>query len=394
MICWRRNLLLVGGSQFLSMMAFTFAFPFIPFYMQELGVTDPIKLKLCISAFAAAAPISLAIFAPIWGAVGDRYGRKLMLLRANWGAVFFLTLMGLADSVVMLIVVRTIQGVLTGTMTAAQTLVAAHTPRERSGLALGTLSAGVFSGSMAGSMLGGVFADAFGYRHAFFASAVIMVFAAVLSSIAREDFTPPPAATRLFVSPAVGYAKLRPLLGILLLGGAVAGAQQFAGPFLPLLVQEINGGIEGASRLTGGLFAVASVAGFLSGITMGHLADRMDIGRLGLMAAVVAAIFMAPQAFVHTMPPLYVLRFGVAFAAGGLAPTLQACLSKHANAADRGFIFGWAGTLRALGWGVTPIISGSVASLWGVRAVFPVGGALFLLLAAALPLVLRQKFKA
>jgi len=200
MICWRRNLLLVGGSQFLSMMAFTFAFPFIPFYMQELGVTDPIKLKLCISAFAAAAPISLAIFAPIWGAVGDRYGRKLMLLRANWGAVFFLTLMGLADSVVMLIVVRTIQGVLTGTMTAAQTLVAAHTPRERSGLALGTLSAGVFSGSMAGSMLGGVFADAFGYRHAFFASAVIMVFAAVLSAIAREDFTPPPAATPFTVT--------------------------------------------------------------------------------------------------------------------------------------------------------------------------------------------------
>ena len=63
---WKKNLVFVWLSQFMSIMGFSFAMPFAPYYIQELGVTDPLKLKLWIAAFTASAPLSLAVCAPLW----------------------------------------------------------------------------------------------------------------------------------------------------------------------------------------------------------------------------------------------------------------------------------------------------------------------------------------
>ena len=88
---WQRNLFYVWLSQFLSIMGFGFAMPFVPFYMQDLGVTDPVRLKIWVSIFAGATPLMIAISAPLWGRMADRYGRRLMLLRANFCAAVILS---------------------------------------------------------------------------------------------------------------------------------------------------------------------------------------------------------------------------------------------------------------------------------------------------------------
>ena len=76
MVSWKRNLIVIWIAQFFSIMGFTFAFPFTPYYIQDLGVTDPMALKFWVSVCYAATPLSLALFAPIWGAVGDRFGTR------------------------------------------------------------------------------------------------------------------------------------------------------------------------------------------------------------------------------------------------------------------------------------------------------------------------------
>jgi MFS family permease len=68
--------------------------PFGPYYIQELGVHDPAKIKFWVALFGAGPPLSFAIFSPIWGTLADRYGRRLMLLRANFGGMVILGLMG------------------------------------------------------------------------------------------------------------------------------------------------------------------------------------------------------------------------------------------------------------------------------------------------------------
>jgi len=117
---WKRNFFMVVLSQFISMMGFSFAIPFVPYYIQQLGVTEPNELKMWVALFTASSSLTLAVASPIWGALGDRYGRRIMLLRSYFGGMIVLSLMGLVPNVQMLIVLRLLQGTLTGTATVAR----------------------------------------------------------------------------------------------------------------------------------------------------------------------------------------------------------------------------------------------------------------------------------
>ena len=67
----------------MGMMAFL---PTLPFYLEErFGIDDPAALRAWTGAIFGAAPLSAAIAGPMWGALGDRYGRKPMALRALLG---------------------------------------------------------------------------------------------------------------------------------------------------------------------------------------------------------------------------------------------------------------------------------------------------------------------
>lgn len=384
---WRRTVAVIGLSQFFSIMGFAFAMPFAPYYIQHLGVVDPESLALWVAFFAAATPLSMAVASPIWGALADRYGRRLMLLRANFCAWVVVTLMGFVPGVGWLIVLRVGQGLFTGTMTAAQAMVAGHAPDRRSGAALGALSAATFSGAMVGSLLGGVCAHWLGYRIAFVVSGSLLLIAALLVLFGTRETWTPPARAPGEPSGSVGRAVsgLGVALPILLTILGIAWVRQFDAPYLPLLVQDINGGLEGASLWAGLLNGVGGVAGFVSGIVLGRLADRYSPPTIGVFSALGAALLIAPQAWAFSFAPLLALRFGMVFCGGGLEPVFQIWLSKRTPAARRGVVFGWAGTARALGWMFAPLMSGWVASRYGVRPIFLVGTGLYILL---VPLIL------
>ncbi|OVE76223.1 hypothetical protein BVX97_02210 [bacterium E08(2017)] len=406
MINWKKNLFIIWLSQFLSIMGFSFSMSYHWVHMQEvLGVTDPNKLKLYIALFGSAAPISLAIFGPIWGAAADKFGRRLMCLRAYTGAAFFLYLMGITDNIIAFICVRFLQGVLTGTMTAAQALVAVQTPEKHSGFALGTLNSGVYSGAMAGMAVGGICAEYFGTRNAFFISSMILMGATLLMVFGtKEDFEKPkdtPSSDEQEPSTvnhsAAAMAKadkqpsaLRKFLPIMLLLTFASFARRFDLAMFPLLVQEIQGSTEGAAMMFGFIMTPATIAGALSGICLGYLADRVKPSALLSTSALLAAvcIFMIGQS--QEMLPLFILRFAVSFCIGGFGPVLQSWISDNTAKDRRGRLFGWIASARAAGWVFAPLLSGSVAIIANVRTVFTVGSVIFIALALAIPLISKR----
>ena len=141
--------------------------PFIPFYIQEVGVTDPVQVRLWVGLTSSGTAITLAIMAPIWGILGDKWGRKLMILRAMAAGALILFLMSLAKNVQTIFVLRLIQGLFAGTVTAAATLVAAGSPKEKLSYSLGFLASSTFIGFSLGPFFGGLAAEYLGYRRAF-----------------------------------------------------------------------------------------------------------------------------------------------------------------------------------------------------------------------------------
>jgi len=117
---WRRNLAFAWIAQILSLSGFGFALPFIPFFIQELGVTDAEELRLWTGVLASAPALSMAVMAPVWGLLADRMGRKLMMLRAMLFGAIILAGLSLSQTVTTVFVLRVAQGLFTGTMTAAR----------------------------------------------------------------------------------------------------------------------------------------------------------------------------------------------------------------------------------------------------------------------------------
>ena len=87
---WKRNFIFIWISQFCSLTGFSLALPFAPFFIQNLGITDPDAVKFWSALSVSSPPVGMAIMAPIWGYLADRYGRKMMMLRANFSAMIIL----------------------------------------------------------------------------------------------------------------------------------------------------------------------------------------------------------------------------------------------------------------------------------------------------------------
>ena len=395
---WKTKMVWVWVSQFLSIMGFSFALPFAPYFLQtDLGVVRHGELQMWVALFSSSTAVTMGITAPLWGMLADRFGKRVMLVRANLAGAVVMSLMGTVHSALMLIVLRMLQGALTGTMTAAQAFLAGEMPHERRGLALGGLSAAVYSGGLTGAFLGGFVAHWLGYRAAFYSSGVLLLAAGVVVlCFTRESLVP--SASQPVPEDAATRARVhwrdlsKTFYGVLAMIGAIALVRQFDMSFMPLLVQEIYGSLDGVSLWSGALYACSGLAGLLAGLATGWLSDHFNPIRLLIVAALMAAVLSGWLTVIHSFAVLFPVRFVMVLFAGALEPALNVWLAKRVPEERQGVAFGLASTTRSIGWAVGPLLAGLVAAV-NLRAVFGMNSLGFFVLALLFAVGLRARQK-
>ena len=120
---WERTAWVASATQFLTLVGFGFGLPFLPMYVQALGVTDRAQVAVWSGVISGSAALTMAVLAPIWGVLADRYGRKPMLVRAMIGGAFAVGAMGFVGNVWQLLGLRLIQGGVTGSQAAGAALI-------------------------------------------------------------------------------------------------------------------------------------------------------------------------------------------------------------------------------------------------------------------------------
>jgi DHA1 family multidrug resistance protein-like MFS transporter len=401
---WRRNLLVTWIAQVISLAGFGFAIPFLPFFIQELGVTDPDEVRLWTGILSSAPALAMAFMAPVWGMLADRLGRKLMILRAMVFGSIILALYSVAQSVLMVASLRIVQGLFTGTVTAAATLIAAGTPKEKLGTALGLLSSSTFIGFSLGPMIGGIVSEVFGFRASFLIGSLLLAVGAVLVIVLVEDKSPRTAAAkaRAADSDAPRQATTRETLRGLLTFATVSSlgmlvllrfTRALPVPFLPLYVQEARGGLEGAASTTGIISAGRGLVTAVAAVLLPRLGNRRPriLVILGLVTA--AALFTLPLAFVPTLGLFSAFLIAGTFFLGGVEPLLQADLSLRTAPERRGLLFGVQTLVGNMGWFFAPLLGSAVSIAYGIKAVF-LALPVFLFIAALIAGMLwRREYK-
>lgn len=381
MEAWKLNLISVWLGCFFTGLAMSQILPFLPLYVEQLGVSGHQSLSIWSGLVFSGTFLVSALVSPLWGSLADRKGRKLMLLRASLGMAIVIALQGMVTNVYQLFALRALMGLTSGYIPNAMALVASQVPRDKSGWALGTLSTGQISGVIAGPLLGGLMADHLGLRVVFFVTAGLMFVSFLITLfLIKERRIEVKKADRLSgkaVFQSLPYPTLIVTLFISTL--MIQLANSSISPILTLFIKDLSGDSGNIAFISGMIAAVPGVAALISAPRLGRLGDRIGTARILLAALGLTTVLFAIMAWVETPLQLGILRFLLGFADGALMPAVQTLLLKYSSDQVTGRIFGYNQSFMYLGNVVGPLIGSGVSALMGFRWVFAVTAVLVLI---------------
>jgi len=371
-INWKRNLTVAWFGCFLTGAAFSLVMPFLPLYVEQLGVTGHSALNMWSGLVFSITFLFSAIASPFWGGLADRKGRKIMLLRSALGMAIIMVLMGLAQNVWQLLILRALLGLLGGFVPNANALIATQIPRHKSGWALGTLSTGAVSGALLGPLAGGFLADLYGLRPVFFITATVLFVCFLLTLLCiRENFTPVPKKEMLHARQVIGSLKNpRLVLSLFITTLIIQVATGSIAPILTLYVRELAGNVSNIAFISGMIASVPGVAALISAPRLGKLGDRIGPEKILIVALMLSVLLLIPMSMVQSPWQLGVLRFLLGAADGALLPAVQTLLVYNSTNQIAGRIFSYNQSFRDIGNVTGPLVGASVAASFGFRAVF------------------------
>ncbi|MCC7060854.1 MAG: MFS transporter, partial [Burkholderiaceae bacterium] len=273
---WRRNLYILFVVQLLSMAGFSLIFPFLPLYVKEVGISTGGSIELWSGLVFSSQALTMMISAPIWGVVADRLGRKPMIVRAALGGALTIALMGFVQNAEQLVMLRVIQGLVTGTVAAANALVAASTPKERSGEALGLLQMGSWIGVAVGPVIGGVIGDAIGFRESFWITAVLLGLCTIAVVVGvKEEFKPAPRPKRSMFSGYWDLLHAPDMANLYSVGFLNSLGRSVIIPVAALFVAQLMHSDDHVATMTGVMMGAYAFVGSASAAWLGQLGDRI-----------------------------------------------------------------------------------------------------------------------
>jgi len=379
---WRKNLYILWGTQFLAMVGMNLVVPFLPFYIRQLGLTDDTQVAQWSGLVFAGPFLTSFIATPFWGSLGDRYGRKIMVVRAIFGLAISQVLIGFSQNVEQLLVFRMLQGAISGFIAAALALVSTNTPREKTGYALGVLQSSTAAGMVLGPFVGGLLADLIGYREIFFVTAALCAVGGVVVVLKVEELTRTSTEGRAY-SVFENYRLMFSDRRLRIVGLAFVVGQMsvlMIEPIFALFIESFQTDTEYIATLAGGIFSISGLFMVISAPWWGKRNDRKGYKKNLTIALCVTGVAYIGHILVANLVQLGLLRAFLGFARGAVLPTLYSLTSIYSPADRRGGMMAIASSLVILGNMLGPIIGGFVAGHFGIHTSFIANSLMLLLL--------------
>ena len=371
---WQRNLYVCLFGSFTTGVAMTLLLPFLPLYLEQLGVQGHAALAQWSGLAFAATFLSAGLVAPLWGRMADRYGRKLMLIRASLGMAITMALIGVVANAWQLVALRLLAGLVGGYASGSMVLVATQTPKARTGWALGTLSSGFMAGNLLGPLVGGSLPPLIGIRATFFLAGGV-IFIAFLATCLLIRETRPVRVPLADGTPPRGsiWAQIpdrRPVLAMLLTGLLLTLAHMSVEPIITVYIAQLLPSGGQVTWFSGLAMSAGALGNILAAPHLGKLADRVGYHRVIVVCLLAAAALLLPQAFVGNVWQLIVLRFLMGAALAGLLPCIASVIRNSVPAAVAGGVLGYSTSSQYAGQVAGPLLGGLVGGHIGMRAVF------------------------
>ena len=382
---WRGSpLVFLFVTVFVDMLGYGIVIPLLPFYVQQYAA-GAVLIGLLGSLYAA-----MQFFGgPFLGGLSDRVGRRPVLLLCLFGTSLAYLLLGLADTLLLLVAAVALAGGASGTLATAQAYIADSTSPTDRARGLGLIGAAFGLGLITGPVLGGLLSLFSLSAPAFAASALALINVAFGFLILPESL---PIMRRtstpiLHLNPVtqlgsmLGMVSIRALLlTVFLLNLSFAGLLTN----FPLF-SNVRFGWDATANAFFFAFVGACVV-LTQGVLLGKLQPRFGEKRLLLGGLALMALNLSLIALVPFGPLLYPVVGILAIGTGLAIPALTALISRRVSEREQGKVMGGQQAILSLTLILGPLISGLAFDHLGVPSPYWIGGllaALALLVSAA-----------
>ncbi|MCZ8511560.1 MFS transporter [Paenibacillus filicis] len=382
---WKRNLFILWIGSFLISAAYSVSIPFMSIFLQDdLGVSD--HLEAWTGTIFAVAFLTSALIAPFWGSIADKYGRKLMMLRAGFCLSITYFLYFIVQNPYELFFLRILEGLLAGYIPSAIALIATNTPEKHVGYALGIISTSTAASSIVGPLIGGVVSHWIGPRDTFMVSSIMafIAFLIALFWVKEPHFKKSSAKRSSVISDLKEAASNQNLILILFLVFLTSTSIMILEPLLTIYVLQLGSSQSSASLNSGIIFSAVGVATLIAAPFWGKFGNKIGDGKVLFIGLLGGGIGNLLQIIFSNLIGFGIIRFvyGLFFAA--VFPALNASIVRNTDPGFRGRAFSLNQMANQLGLMLGPVIGGFLATHLSIPIVFLINGILLLIVAILL----------
>lgn len=345
---------------FIDLIGFGIIIPLMPFYAETFGAT-----ALIVGLLSTSFSLMQFLFAPLWGRLSDRIGRRPVILIGLFGSFASYMLFGLAHSLAVLFIARIFAGIAGANISTAQAYIADITTPDNRARGMGMVGAAFGLGFVFGPAIGG-FLSRFGYQiPSFFAAGLSLLnFMAALFVLPESHKTSGSDRKRLTRMQAIRAAATRPGVPQLLLIFFIVTAAFSAFEATFALFSERRFGF-GATTI-GYVFAyVGVVLSLVQGGLVGRAVKALGERTLVPPAILTLAIGLALIPLAYGMPVLLLACGLLAIGMGFNTPSIQALISKASHADEQGSVLGVSQSMGSLARILGPAWGGYVYDHFG-----------------------------
>jgi DHA1 family multidrug resistance protein-like MFS transporter len=352
----RSNIIILFFTLSVSMLGFGIIIPILPFYIEHFGASGT-SLGLLMASFA----VMQFLFAPLWGALSDRCGRKPVLIIGVMGNALCHLLFGLSTELWMLFASRIMAGILSSaTMPTAMAYISDSTSEQQRAGGMGILRAAVGAGIICGPGLGGWCAS-LSLSFPFFvaaglsAVALLPIVVALPESLPRERRTRRKVGVRELQFDALGQVLFGPIGFLLLLAFLLSfGLTGFEGIF-GLYALKLYG--YGPERLGTIFVLIGVVSAIMQGVVNGPLSRRWGETHIIQVSLLVCAIGFVLMLQADTFYEVLLTVSFFIISSSLLRPALSSLISKR-TPLGQGKTLGLNSSFMSLGRVFGPVCAG------------------------------------
>ena len=379
---WKRTVYISLVCVFCTAFGVSQLAPILPLYFHDLGVQTPEAMSLWSGLATGATYIIVCLAAPFWGRVADKKGRKITLIRSSFGMALCNILIAFQTTPEGVVLIRLIQGLVSGFYSASITLIASESPIERTGWALGLLASANLAGSLIGPLLGGYIADTVGIRNDFIIVGTLMGLAGVLATIfIHENYVPQPNPEKLSIRKLKEQIpEFNSIVALCVASFIYAICIMSLQPVISVYIKGIvPSDTENLAFIAGAVFSAMGIAQLMSSSPLGKLVDKIGPRKVLVVSLIYVGILNIPQAYVSDVYQLAIIRFLQGFGLGGMLPALNTYLSSKTPREFTGQVFSYNQSCLFFGYFLGSVGGASLMAWLGFTTLFWVSGGLFII---------------